>query len=83
MGSYNPITGIWTIGELPFGETASLVIYSIVHDPGYYINQVTITSLTYNSNPVNTIKVIIHAVKPSENTERSSEETPLECRILE
>jgi uncharacterized repeat protein (TIGR01451 family) len=76
MGDYNPVTGIWTIGELEVGKTISLIIYGLVKSPGDYLNVATITSLTYNYNPSNSTSFILHAVNiivnPQIHIEKSS-----------
>jgi uncharacterized repeat protein (TIGR01451 family) len=49
-GTYNPNTGIWTIGNLPNGETAILTIKAVVEKSGQIINQAKVTALTYDPN---------------------------------
>lgn len=49
-GSYNPNTGIWTIGNLPNGAVAQLVINSVVLRPGDITNQAKVISETYDPN---------------------------------
>ena len=71
IGQYDPKTGIWTIGELSVGQTASLVIYSTLKATGELLNEATITSSTYNLNPINSIKTVISAYDPI-----SAAETP-------
>ena len=41
-GSYNEITGIWVIGDLPSGETETLSINVKVNQTGIYLNTATI-----------------------------------------
>lgn len=64
FGQYDPKTGIWTIGELSVGKTATLVIYCTVKAAGELINEATITSSTYNLNPINSAKTVISAYDP-------------------
>ena len=64
-------TGIWTVGELSVGQTASLVIYCTLKATGELLNEATITSSTYNLNPINSIKTVISAYDPI-----SAAETP-------
>lgn len=59
MGIYNPDTGIWTIVELPVGEKATLNIYTWANIPGYMVNKATISSLTYNNNPVSSTMIVL------------------------
>lgn len=60
FGVYNPETGIWDIGELPVGQTASLVIYGTVMAAGELVNEATITSSTYNLNPITIAETVIN-----------------------
>ena len=41
-GSYNEMTGIWVVGDLPFGETETLTIIVSVNQNGVYLNSATI-----------------------------------------
>ena len=52
-GSYNPASGIWTIGNIASGNGFYLIINSLARSPGTYTNQVTINSATVNPNPKN------------------------------
>ncbi|GAB4315306.1 MAG: hypothetical protein Kow0019_15510 [Methanobacteriaceae archaeon] len=47
-GSYNPQTGIWTIGDLPKGSVARLTIKCIVTRTGKITNKAKVESLTYD-----------------------------------
>ena len=49
-GTYNPNTGIWTIGNLPNGETAILTIKAVVEKSGQITNQAKVSALTYDPN---------------------------------
>ena len=49
-GTYNPSTGIWSIGNLPNGATAILTIKAVVEKSGQIINQAKVTALTYDPN---------------------------------
>jgi hypothetical protein len=49
-GSYNPNTGIWTIGNLPNGAVAQLDINSVVLRPGDITNQAKVISETCDPN---------------------------------
>ena len=49
-GTYNPSTGIWTIGNLPNGATAILTIKAVVEKSGQIINQAKVSALTYDPN---------------------------------
>ncbi|TVR84995.1 MAG: DUF11 domain-containing protein [Saprospirales bacterium] len=50
-GSYNELTGIWLIGDLPFGEIETLTINVSVNQNGVYLNSATI--LVGNENDPN------------------------------
>ncbi|MGC9516472.1 MAG: hypothetical protein ACP5C3_02085, partial [Methanomicrobiales archaeon] len=47
-GSYNPQTGIWTIGDLPKDAVARLIIRCIVTRTGRITNKAKVESLTYD-----------------------------------
>ncbi|MDI6644976.1 MAG: DUF11 domain-containing protein, partial [Methanobacteriaceae archaeon] len=47
-GSYNPKTGIWTIGDLPKDAVARLTIRCIVTRTGRITNKAKVESLTYD-----------------------------------
>ncbi len=64
IGQYDPQTSIWTLGKLPVGKTATLIIYCTLKAAGELINEATITSSTYNLNPLNSAKTVISAYEP-------------------
>src|SRR5690606_17852056 len=43
VGTYNPATALWTIGDMEDGETATLTIVATVHATGDYINYASVT----------------------------------------
>lgn len=47
-GTYDPKTGIWTIGTLENGESATLTINAIVKTAGSIINQANATALEFD-----------------------------------
>lgn len=49
-GTYDPSTGVWTIGNLTSGATAWLNITATVDQIGMIINEANITALTYDPN---------------------------------
>ena len=49
-GTYDPNTGVWTIGNLPANEVAKLVLRFTAERAGIVINQAKVTSLTYDPN---------------------------------
>ena len=49
-GTYDPATGIWTIGDLKNGETAWINITSTVDQVGNITNNASVTSMTYDPN---------------------------------
>jgi uncharacterized repeat protein (TIGR01451 family) len=54
IGSYDPVTGIWSaIGTLNSGASAQLVLTATVLASGSYLNTVTVTSTTNDPNPNN------------------------------
>ncbi|MFC4144137.1 DUF11 domain-containing protein, partial [Pedobacter mendelii] len=52
-GSYNPITGLWTIGSMVAGGEATLLIKAKVVSEGTHINKASITGTQVDGNPVN------------------------------
>lgn len=60
-GSYNIGTGIWAIGNLSYGEIATLQIGATVNTSGNYTNTAEITPITGDPNPDNNISSITAA----------------------
>lgn len=52
LGSYDPATGLWYIGDIPYNETAILIIKALASQLGVSTNLVTVNSLTYNPLPI-------------------------------
>lgn len=53
-GTYDPVTGDWTVGTLAPGESAILVIRAIASSPGHTTNTVGLVSLTESdADPTN------------------------------
>lgn len=52
-GSYDPTTGIWTIGIMANGESVNLVINAIVLNPGPIINEANATALEFDPDLTN------------------------------
>jgi uncharacterized repeat protein (TIGR01451 family) len=53
-GTYDPTTGIWTVGTVDTTTTQRLVIAALVNSPGAIVNSATIThSDQYDPNPNN------------------------------
>ncbi|MCK9150582.1 DUF11 domain-containing protein [Methanobacterium alcaliphilum] len=74
-GTYNPKTGIWTIGDLPANTIAKLTIKSKAVKSGNYVNKVQVESLTYdpiiddNTDSVNiTVKAAANHTVPMQQT---------------
>jgi uncharacterized repeat protein (TIGR01451 family) len=64
-GTYNPNTGVWTIGDLPANSTAKLVLRFTVTRAGTIENKAKVTSLTYDPNLYPTeATVTINVQKP-------------------
>lgn len=47
-GSYDPTSGWWDIGNIPYNQTAILIIKALASQLGISTNLVTVNSLTYN-----------------------------------
>ncbi|MEG3790167.1 Ig-like domain-containing protein [Lysobacter sp. CCNWLW3] len=52
-GAYVPGTGVWTIGSLANGASASLQITASVNATGTYLNSATVSSTTNDPTPAN------------------------------
>jgi uncharacterized repeat protein (TIGR01451 family) len=63
-GKYNPNNGIWTIGSLPVGKTAKLVIESIVTRVGDITNKAKVYSITYDPVTPNPEAEVTITVEP-------------------
>lgn len=48
IGTYDPESGLWYIGDLPYNQTAILIIKALASQLGVSTNMVTVNSLTYN-----------------------------------
>jgi len=57
-GTYNPLTGVWTIATLSNGASASLTITVTVNSIGIYINTATIAGDETDGNNVNNVSTI-------------------------
>ncbi|WP_292750273.1 Cna B-type domain-containing protein, partial [Methanobrevibacter sp.] len=65
MGSYDPETGIWTIGDLRKGDTVSLIIVAQALRTGHFVNEAYVVSDTYDpdlSNNNDTADVTVEDV---------------------
>ena len=75
-GTYDPSTGIWTIGDLPANSIAKLVLSFKVERAGTIENNAKVTSITFDPNLYPTeASVTINVQKPSnpDNTGGESE----------
>ena len=54
-GTYNPQTGIWSIGNLPNGALATLIIRSILNNEFGFTNTAMVSSSSYDPNLNNNI----------------------------
>lgn len=61
IGQYNPVTGIWSIGNLDSGEQAVLTIIANVNPTGPYENTATVAFLApqVDPNPANNVSTIV------------------------
>lgn len=48
LGTYNPKSGLWDIGDILYNHTAVLIIKALASKLGSFTNMVTVSSLTYN-----------------------------------
>ncbi|MFY7666022.1 Ig-like domain-containing protein, partial [Flavobacterium sp.] len=65
VGSYNPITGVWTIGSLNAGSSASLQLEVLVVGNGNYQNIATISGTEPDFNPGNNSSSNTPTVSPT------------------
>ena len=55
-GTYDPLTGVWTIGDLAYGESATLVIVALVDiSNASILNVATVNSSTFDPDKSNNI----------------------------
>jgi gliding motility-associated-like protein/uncharacterized repeat protein (TIGR01451 family) len=59
VGTYDPSTGIWTIGTLNKGATENLIITVTVNTAGSYVNTATITSTVVDGDTGNNTSTVI------------------------
>ena len=68
-GVYDPITGVWTIGDLKNGESASLTIVAEALKTGVIVNEAYVVSDTYDPNMTNNYdNATVTVVEPGEPT---------------
>ena len=72
MGTFDPNTGVWTVGDLEAGKIAYLELYSIATVAGEFTNFVNVTSdtpeISYDDNFANfTVSVKKHKVPSNES----------------
>jgi uncharacterized repeat protein (TIGR01451 family) len=63
-GNYDPVIGIWNIGSLPVGKTATLVIESVVTRVGDITNKAKVYSITYDPVSPNPEAEVTITVEP-------------------
>ena len=55
-GTYDPLTGVWTIGDLAYGESATLVIVALVDiSNASILNVATVNSSTFDPDKSNNV----------------------------
>jgi uncharacterized repeat protein (TIGR01451 family) len=69
QGTYDPDTGIWDIGTLANGESATLTINALVETAGEIVNEANVQALAYDPNLSNnqasqTIEAQAESVEP-------------------
>jgi C1A family cysteine protease len=63
-GNYNPVNGIWIVGNLTKNSQIYLILNSVVLSAGKFTNTVTVMSSNINMNPKNsTINIDVKDVK--------------------
>ncbi|MCF0225738.1 MAG: DUF11 domain-containing protein, partial [Methanobrevibacter sp.] len=74
MGTFDPNTGVWSVGDLEAGKIAYLELYSIATVAGEFTNFVNVTSdtpeISYDDNFANfTVSVKKHKVPSNESND--------------
>ena len=59
IGTYNPSTGIWSVGSLGVGNSVTLTINALVNETGPYINTATITGAELDHNLTNNTSTVV------------------------
>lgn len=59
MGSYNPTSGVWLIGDLLPNESADLHIFVTVNPTGYYLNEAWVEAEEADNNPINNYSSVL------------------------
>jgi len=67
MGTYDPASGWWVIGDILPNQTAILIIKALASQLGVYTNLVTVNSLTYN--PLNSVGALNIHITSDPNAE--------------
>ncbi|MDI9618441.1 hypothetical protein, partial [Methanothermobacter sp.] len=57
-GTYNPVTGVWSVGSLSYLETATLTIQAYVNSTGNLFNLVIISGSEHDPVPANNIATV-------------------------
>ena len=79
-GSYNPATGLWTIGDLPNGSSATLSIVAKIIKNGVWENVATVGSSSFNPNPGgNSSSAVVDVIRNGTNgTNGSGKNVPMQ-----
>ena len=64
-GTYDPETGIWTIGDLANGETLTLTIIAKINITGNITNNVSVTGGQYDPELDNNNDTVTSEIPPS------------------
>jgi uncharacterized repeat protein (TIGR01451 family) len=74
VGSYSTVNGIWTVGGLANGNSASLTVTATVKGTGSYLNTVTVTGNEQDSNLSNNTDT--ESVTPFEDLDTDDDGIP-------
>ncbi|MES2799253.1 MAG: ice-binding family protein [Bacteroidota bacterium] len=58
QGTYDPATGVWTIGNMANGAIETMTITAIVTHTGFYENTATISSSSTDNNSLNNTSIV-------------------------
>ncbi|MFF0575206.1 DUF7507 domain-containing protein [Streptosporangium saharense] len=66
-GGYDPVAGLWTVGALPSGETATLTVHAKATETGRTTNTATVSGDELDLDPANdsdSVEVCVEPPKP-------------------
>lgn len=65
IGTYNPLTGVWTIGNMLAGDVETLTIVAEAETAGTFQNTAIVSSDTFDPNLVNNVATLVTVISPA------------------